>query len=148
MSQLPVTESMALDGHFGETGRVAKGHRDLDQSSSKGNFVSRSIFRFSGFMLSVVLMGFALPAFADGESTYKANCASCHGANGSGKTSFAAKARVPDLRTREVQDMSDDEMYSSIARGTRHKIYPHGYELRGMSKTDIKAIVAYIRTLK
>lgn len=44
--------------------------------------------------------------------------------------------------------MSDAELYESIARGTKHREYPHAYEMRGLTKPQIQAMVAHIRTLK
>ena len=100
------------------------------------------------FGLSIVALLLTSAAFAEPQANYRVNCSQCHAVDGSGKTSFAARARVPDLRSKEVQDMTDEDMYTSIARGTRHKAYPHAFELRGMAKEDIKLLVGYIRTMK
>ncbi len=102
--------------------------------------------KISGLTILALLLTSA--AFAEPEANYRVNCSQCHGADGAGKTNFASRARVPDLRSKEVQDMTDEEIYSSIARGTRHKNYPHAFEMRGMTKADIKLLVGYIRTMK
>ncbi|HEU5401549.1 MAG TPA: cytochrome c [Terriglobales bacterium] len=86
-------------------------------------------------------------AQSNGEALFNGQCAKCHGKDGAGKTDVAAKLSIPDLASRSVQSMSDAEIYDSIARGTKHKEYPHGYEFRGMSKADINALVKHIRSM-
>lgn len=81
-------------------------------------------------------------------STFNSRCANCHAANGSGKTPAGAKMSIPDLRSKEVQGLSDAQMYETIARGTRHKNYPHAYLYTGLNENQIRGLVAYIRKLK
>jgi len=110
--------------------------------------VDVSVRKLTGLLLSALLLTASLPAFADGEAVFRKNCATCHANDGSGKTSFAARARIPDLRSKEVQSLTDEELYSSIARGTRHKAYPHAFEMRGMPKSEVDALVVYLRSIK
>jgi mono/diheme cytochrome c family protein len=100
-------------------------------------------------VLIAVFSGFALQVSAQsgGEALFNANCARCHGRDGMGKTDVAARLHIPDLGSRAVQSLTDSEIFDSIARGTRHKEYPHGYEFRGMSKTDIGSLVKHIRSM-
>lgn len=104
--------------------------------------------KFSGLILAVLFFGSILPAFAEAESLYRANCINCHAGDGSGKTAYATRVPVPDLHSKAVQDRTDNELYESVARGNRHKNYPHAYELRGMSSSDIRSLVVYIRAMK
>jgi mono/diheme cytochrome c family protein len=108
--------------------------------------MSPSVSKTASF---VAVFLFALQAFAQsgGEALFNANCAKCHGRDGAGKTAIAAKLHIPDLGSRVVQSLTDTEIYDSIARGTRHKQYPHAYEFRGMSQADINSLVGYIRGL-
>ncbi len=85
-------------------------------------------------------------AQSGGEGLFNSNCAKCHGRDGTGKTAVGAKLHIPDLGSHAVQSLSDAEIYESIARGARHKEYPHAYEYRGMTQGDINSLVKHIRT--
>lgn len=88
-----------------------------------------------------------LPAKAavDGESTYKAQCQKCHGENGDGNGHSQMKVKPADLRSDAVQQLSDEEIYKSIAYGVGHKEYAHAFADRGLSAKQIADVVAYIR---
>ena len=79
---------------------------------------------------------------------YTKQCANCHGTDGRGHTAYATKTPVPDLHSAAVQDLSDTDLYDTIARGNKHRNYPHAYLLRGMKDQEIRDLVAYIRTMK
>jgi mono/diheme cytochrome c family protein len=83
-------------------------------------------------------------AAADVAATYKSKCASCHGADGSGQTAAGKAMKVKDLRSAEVQGLSDDQLYALIAKG---KGKMPGYE-KSLGADTCKALVAYIRQLK
>jgi mono/diheme cytochrome c family protein len=97
--------------------------------------------------LAVCLIFAAISWAADAPVMFVTQCASCHGADGHGKTANAAKLEIPDLRSKKVQDLTDDELYETIARGAKHRNYPHAYLYRGMKEKDIIGLVQYIRTL-
>jgi len=89
--------------------------------------------------LAIVL---ALPLSAraeGGADVFKAKCAACHGADGTGSP-MGKKMGAHDFTTDEVQKMSDAELTDAITNG-KNKMpkYP---------AVDAKALVAYIRTLK
>ena len=89
-------------------------------------------------------------AFGQDEAAalFHANCARCHNANGDGKTAAAEKMKIPDLRSPEIQNMSDEQLFQTIANGTQHKQYPHTFLHKGMREGDIRQLVGHIRTLK
>jgi mono/diheme cytochrome c family protein len=87
-------------------------------------------------------------AQGSGDSLFMAKCSTCHGKDGMGKTAFAQKARIPDLASAEVQSLTDTEIHESIARGTKHKAYPHAFALRGMSESEINSLVKRIREFR
>lgn len=80
---------------------------------------------------------------ADGAATYKAKCASCHAADGSGSTAAGKSMNVRDLRSKEVQGQSDDQLFQLISKG---KGKMPGYE-KTLGADTCKALVAHIRKL-
>jgi hypothetical protein len=48
---------------------------------------------------------------------------------------------VPDLRSKQVKDMSDADMTDSIANGTKHYAYPHAFLHVGMTDGQIAGLV-------
>jgi mono/diheme cytochrome c family protein len=83
-----------------------------------------------------------------GQQLFSDSCAGCHNKNGDGKTNYAKKIPVPDLRSKDIQGKPDEELYALIARGSRHVNYPHAFELRGMSRENVLTLIQYIRTMK
>ena len=80
---------------------------------------------------------------ADAAATYKAKCASCHGADGSGGTAPGKSLKVRDLRSAEVQGQSDAQLFSIVAKG---KGKMPAYE-KTLGADTCKALVAHIRKL-
>lgn len=94
--------------------------------------------------LAVALYVFALPAaHADTAATYKAKCATCHAMDGS-PTQAGKVMGAHDFRSEDVQKMSDADLTTAIAKG-KNKM--KGYE-KDLKPEEIKALVAFIRTLK
>jgi len=84
----------------------------------------------------------------DSETLFNQKCANCHGKDGSGHTVAATKMKIPDLRTKEFRAISDTDMYSSIAQGTKHYAYPHAFLHIGLTEAQIQGLVRYIRELQ
>jgi cytochrome c6 len=103
----------------------------------------------SRVVISLVLAGcvVVLPTLAfgaDGPATYKAKCAMCHGADGSGSTPTGKSMKVRDLRSDEVQKQTDIELTKVIAGG-KGKMPGYGKQL---TTADIQALIVHMRTLK
>jgi mono/diheme cytochrome c family protein len=75
----------------------------------------------------------------DGAATYKAKCAACHGAAAAGKPA----AKIPSLIGDDAKKASDADLEKKIAETAKH---PAG--VKSLPADDVKAIVAYIRTLQ
>ena len=56
----------------------------------------------------------AVDSFGQAKDTYESQCASCHAANGSGATAAGKKLGTIDLRCKEVQSMSDEELSKAL----------------------------------
>lgn len=95
------------------------------------------------WLLLVTIMSSAgIAAAADAGATWNANCASCHGKDGSGNTMMGKKLGVKDYT--KDQSFSDAEATNAIKNG-KDKMKGFGSKL---SDADIKALVAYVRSLK
>jgi len=91
-----------------------------------------------------LLLAVALPmaAFADGAATYKTKCTPCHGADGSGQTPVGKNLKVRDLRSPEVQKLSDAEITKVLTDG-KGKM-----PASKLAPADVKAVISFVRTLK
>ena len=81
---------------------------------------------------------------ADGASIFKAKCAMCHGADGSGNSPMGKSMGLRDLGSAEVQSSSDADLVAVISNG-KGKMPAYKGKL---SDSDISDVVKYIRTLK
>ena len=96
-------------------------------------------------VLLIIAVALAPIAFAaDGAAIYKAKCASCHGADGTGQSPMGKKMNLRDLGSPEVQKQTDKELYDWTADG-KGKMPAYKDKL---SADDIKALVACMRTFK
>ncbi len=82
----------------------------------------------------------ASAAAQDAASTYKAKCAMCHGADGKG-----GKMGTRDFAAPDIQGMTDAQLTEIITKGKPPKMPAYGDKLKD---SDIKDLVAYIRTFK
>jgi mono/diheme cytochrome c family protein len=90
-----------------------------------------------------LVIALALPPMAAAQSamdTYKAKCAMCHGADGSGKAAMGTK----DLGSADIQKMSDADLTAAITNG-KGKMPSYKGKL---TDAQIKDLVSFIRTLK
>jgi cytochrome c6 len=100
----------------------------------------------SNAVLSLVALGllFALPVKADDAAAlYKTKCAACHGADGSGATAAGKAMNIPDLRSDEIQKMTDAQLIDATTNG-KNKMPAYKGKL---TDDQIKQLVAYIRQL-
>ncbi len=83
-----------------------------------------------------------------GAALYEKNCVSCHAADGTGKTTARKKMTIPNLLDKQFVEMSDKDMFETIARGKDHREYPHTYLYMGMNEQQIQDVVGHIRKLQ
>jgi cytochrome c6 len=101
-------------------------------------------------LIATIVSSAGIAAAADASATWNANCALCHGKDGSGATMMGTKLNTKDYRDAKVQAaFSDAEAERAIKEGVKtngkETMKPFGGKL---SDADIKALVAYIRTFK
>lgn len=94
--------------------------------------------------LSILIILPATLAAADGAAIYKAKCAMCHAADGSGNTTMGKSMKLRDLRSPEVQKQSDAELTTVTADG-KGKMPAYKGKL---TDAEITALVAYMRSMK
>ena len=93
-------------------------------------------------ILAMIIASSGAAFGADAGALWAQNCASCHGKDGSGSTAMGKKLAVKDY-TKE-QGFSDAEATNAIKNG-KGKMKAYKGKL---SDADVKALVAYVRTLK
>ena len=99
--------------------------------------------------VSVLALAIALASpissFAEGGADlFKAKCAMCHGADGTGNTAMGKKFGLKDLGSADVQKESDADLAGIITKG---KDKMPSYEGK-LTKDQITDVVKYIRTFK
>jgi mono/diheme cytochrome c family protein len=70
---------------------------------------------------------------ANGEKTYKAKCAGCHGANAEGKTA---------TKSPSIKGKSAEEIQTQISTSPKHK------GVKNLTAAEVKDLAAYLATLK
>jgi hypothetical protein len=55
---------------------------------------------------------------------------------------------LSDLRSPQVQGLSDDELFKTIAYGVKHKQYPHAFLKRGLTEEQVTQLVSYLRKMR
>ncbi len=82
-------------------------------------------------------------ADSDGAGLFKAKCAICHGADGSGNSPMGKMMKVPALGSAEIQKRSDAELTEAITNG-KNKMPAFKGKL---TDEQIHSLVTYLRQL-
>jgi mono/diheme cytochrome c family protein len=100
----------------------------------------------TGIMLVALVAATSMTtAFAQsGGDNYKAKCAMCHGADGTGK----AAMKVPSFKTPESIKESDADLTAAIKNGKGTGTVKMPAYAGKLTDPQIKDVVAYIRTLQ
>jgi cytochrome c6 len=80
----------------------------------------------------------------DVAAVFKAKCAACHAADGSGNSATGKALATPDLRSDEVQKQTDAQLIDSVTNGKGKKMPAYKGKL---TDDQIKQLVGYIREL-
>jgi len=110
--------------------------------------------RWMVVLWAVSMLGGSAAAGADKktERLWKANCASCHGADGKAQTEQGAKMGVADLTTADWQKKyTDDQIKKSILEGTKKEEGGKKKEMDPfkdkLKPEQVEALVAFVRSL-
>jgi mono/diheme cytochrome c family protein len=85
-------------------------------------------------------------AFGQADDLYQSQCASCHAPDGA-PTAAGNRLGAIDLKSRFVQNMTNDELFNSIALADSHKGYAHAFARRGLTDKQINDLVDCIRQM-
>jgi len=86
---------------------------------------------------------------ADAKENWDAQCAKCHGADGKGDTKIGAKLGCKDFTDAKVQaDLKDDAAFKALKEGLIKDDKTLMKPFDTLSDAELKALVAYVRTLK
>jgi mono/diheme cytochrome c family protein len=113
---------------------------ELEMKMKKSMSIQLLVF---ATVLALIMM---VPSAAHAQAaaaTYKAKCASCHGADGKGGTPAAKALGVRDFGSDEVTKMSDPDLAAIVTTG-KNKMPAYGKTLKD---EEIKGLVAYVREL-
>jgi cytochrome c6 len=97
-------------------------------------------------VLGVLSLSLAVPAIAQqgGEATYKAKCAMCHGADGTGNTPIGKNMKLRSFKSAEDMKATDAELFKQTKDGVGKM---QGYAGK-LTDAQINDVVTYIRTLQ
>ncbi len=100
--------------------------------------------------LAIMLAGGLVSASAaDVKEIWAKDCVKCHGADGKGDTKMVKKLEIKDLTDAKVQSgLKDEDMFKAIKEGVKDGDKTKMKAAEGVNDEQIKALVAYVRTLK
>lgn len=106
------------------------------------SFIRGSIAKVILATIPVVFV-FGVAARGDGAGDFKAKCAMCHGADGTGSTATGKALKVRDLGSADVQGQTDAQLNDIVTNG---KGKMPAYKGK-VTDEQIKELVAFIRSL-
>ena len=95
---------------------------------------------------AIALLGvMSISAFAEsGMDVYNAKCKLCHGADGTPPAAMAKSMGIKDMKSPEIQNMSDADLKTAIEKG-KGKMPAFSGKL---TDAQIDEVLKYIRSLK
>jgi mono/diheme cytochrome c family protein len=107
---------------------------------------SGSVFLIFSRVFAVFLLLCCSALAESSADLYKARCAACHGAHGTGDTMLGRNLKLRPLDSDEVQKQSDEELATLISKGKGKDRMP-AFEHK-LTREQIGDLVRYIRALK
>ena len=109
-----------------------------------------SVMTMSACFVFVLALGTHTPLLASPgpqksvQDVYLDKCSVCHAKDGSGNTAKGRKVKAKDLRSAEIQKMSDADLIHDVGQGKGKDM--DGFE-KELGADMIKQLVAYCRSL-
>lgn len=98
---------------------------------------------------ALVVTAVAAAQAADVKEIWEKQCVKCHGADGKGQTKMGQKLKIRNLADAKIQaEMTDAKMTDAIKNGVKEGDKTKMKPAEGVNDADIKALVAYVRSLK
>src|SRR5271167_1661851 len=113
----------------------------LQNSSRRTNEIMKTTKLMMLVMTIAVALFILIPNLSwaeDGAALYKGKCAMCHGADAAGKPTMKAPSLISD----EAKKKSDSDLATAITGTAKHTP-----AVKSLATDDVKAVVAYIRSL-
>lgn len=96
-------------------------------------------------LVALLATAVAVPVFAQsGESTFKAKCAMCHGADGLATGPMGKMMNIPSVKSPDFKKLTESEM---IADTTNGKAKMPAYKGK-LTDAQIKEVVSYMHSLE
>lgn len=101
-------------------------------------------------VLAFAAAGVISASAVDAKDNWEKVCGKCHGPDGKGDTKMGQKLGIKDLTDAKLQaELKDDQAFKAVKEGIKDsegkiKMKP----AENVSDDEIKALVAYVRTLK
>ena len=99
-------------------------------------------------VVAVAAMGLAGSSLAsDGEAVYKSKCAMCHGADGAGSPMGNAFKGNEFISGGSDADIADTILKGRSGAARKYSQYSMGMPAQKLGDDDLKAVVAYLKSL-
>lgn len=95
-------------------------------------------------MTAYTLWAAPLPPQDDVKQVYASKCSVCHGDDGAGQTAKGKKLKMKDIRSADVQKLTDAKWTEAILKGSGENMAPFEKEINA---DMAKKLTAYMREL-
>lgn len=103
----------------------------------------KNLIRSQVVLASALCLAGAMSFAQSGDATYKAKCASCHGATGTPSAGMAKMMGIKPASDPDIQKLSVDQI-STVVKSGKGKMKP----IAGLTDDQVKEVSTYFHTLK